>query len=187
MRAFYWHNVGARWRLEGTPLRTHVFNKKLKLNLDLLLGRLQGTTWNLQRTNVPIPVSFLNTTVSAPNSVALSRRANSTDSATATCRRNLVPTLVDIWVSRGQRRGSPTVFNLSCLYRSRYFSFKSLLIYSYKGWVDPVPDPLLLRKSGSAGNRTQDLWVSSQKLWLLDHRGGLLRSDHSEKLKSDSF
>jgi hypothetical protein len=23
--------------------------------------------------------------------------------------------------------------------------------------VDPVPDPLLLRKSGSAGNRTQDV------------------------------
>jgi hypothetical protein len=25
--------------------------------------------------------------------------------------------------------------------------------------VDPVPDPLLLRKSGSAGNRTRDLLV----------------------------
>jgi hypothetical protein len=31
--------------------------------------------------------------------------------------------------------------------------------------VDPVPDPLLLRKSGSAGNRTQDLWICSQKLY----------------------
>jgi hypothetical protein len=30
--------------------------------------------------------------------------------------------------------------------------------------VDPVPDPLLLRKFGSAGNRTQDLWISSQEL-----------------------
>jgi hypothetical protein len=28
----------------------------------------------------------------------------------------------------------------------------------------PVPDPLLLRKCGSAGNRTRDLWVSSQEL-----------------------
>jgi hypothetical protein len=27
-------------------------------------------------------------------------------------------------------------------------------LYS-RGWVDPVPDPLLLRKSGSAGNRTR--------------------------------
>jgi len=28
-----------------------------------------------------------------------------------------------------------------------------------RGWVDPVPDPLLLRKSGSAGNRTRDLCI----------------------------
>jgi hypothetical protein len=27
--------------------------------------------------------------------------------------------------------------------------------------MDPVPDPLLLRKSGSAGNRTRDLWICS--------------------------
>jgi hypothetical protein len=39
--------------------------------------------------------------------------------------------------------------------------------------VDPVPDPLLLRKSGSAGNRTRDLCICSQKLWPRDHRGGL--------------
>jgi hypothetical protein len=38
--------------------------------------------------------------------------------------------------------------------------------------VDPVPDPMLLRKCGSAGNRTQDPWVSSQELCLLDYRGG---------------
>jgi len=38
--------------------------------------------------------------------------------------------------------------------------------------VDPVPDPLLLRKSGSAGDRTRDLCICSQKLWPLDHRGG---------------
>jgi hypothetical protein len=29
--------------------------------------------------------------------------------------------------------------------------------------VDPVPDSPLLRKSGSAGNRTRDLWVCSQE------------------------
>jgi hypothetical protein len=46
------------------------------------------------------------------NSVALSPRANYTDWATATCRRNLVPTFVDRRVSRGQRGGSPTVVNL---------------------------------------------------------------------------
>jgi hypothetical protein len=34
--------------------------------------------------------------------------------------------------------------------------------------VDPVPDPLLLRKSGSAGNRTKDFWVRNHELWPLD-------------------
>jgi hypothetical protein len=33
--------------------------------------------------------------------------------------------------------------------------------------VDLVPDPLLLRKSGSAGNRARDLWVSSSFRLLL--------------------
>jgi hypothetical protein len=36
-------------------------------------------------------------------------------------------------------------------------------LYS-RGWVDPVPDPVLLRKSGSFGNRTQDLWICNQEL-----------------------
>jgi len=45
--------------------------------------------------------------------------------------------------------------------------------------VDPVPDPLLLRKSGSAGDRTRDLCICSQKLWPLDHRGGLTRRNTS--------
>jgi hypothetical protein len=40
--------------------------------------------------------------------------------------------------------------------------------------VDPVPDPLLLRKSGSAGNRTRGIWVSSYELRPLDHRDGHL-------------
>jgi hypothetical protein len=48
-------------------------------------------------------------------------QANYTDWATATCRRNLVPTFVDRGVTRGQRGGSPTVVNLSFLDRSRYF------------------------------------------------------------------
>jgi hypothetical protein len=42
------------------------------------------------------------------NTVALSQQANYTDWATATCRRNLVPTFVDRRVSRGHRGGQPT-------------------------------------------------------------------------------
>jgi hypothetical protein len=56
--------------------------------------------------------------------MALSRRTNYTDSATATCWRNLGPTFVDREVSRSQRGGSPMAINLISLDRSRYFSFK---------------------------------------------------------------
>jgi hypothetical protein len=47
--------------------------------------------------------------------MALSLQANYTEWATATCRRNLVPTFVDRGVSRGQRGRSLTVVNLSFL------------------------------------------------------------------------
>jgi hypothetical protein len=42
---------------------------------------------------------------------------------------------------------------LGFLDRSRYFFFQIALQLYSRGWVDPVPDPLL-RKSGRAGNRT---------------------------------
>jgi hypothetical protein len=49
--------------------------------------------------------------------VAVSPQANYTDWATATCRRNLVPTFADTGESCGQRGGSPAVINLSFLDR----------------------------------------------------------------------
>jgi hypothetical protein len=65
---------------------------------------------------------------------------------------------------------------LDFLHRSRYFFFQVAPQFCSRGWVDPVPDPQLLRKSGSAWNRTRDLWICSQGLWPLDHRGGPLSS-----------
>jgi hypothetical protein len=59
--------------------------------------------------------------------------------------------------------------------RSGYFFFQVAPQLYSRGWVGPVPDPLLLRKCGSAGNRTRDLGICSQELWPLDHRGGLQR------------
>jgi hypothetical protein len=56
--------------------------------------------------------------------------------------------------------------------RSRYSFFQVAPHLYSRGWVDPVPDPLLLRKSDSAGNRARNLWICSQELWSLDHRGG---------------
>jgi hypothetical protein len=57
-------------------------------------------------------------------------------------------------VSRGQHNGSPLRI-LGFLDRSRYFFFQVAPQLYSRGWVDPVPDPLRLRKSGSAGNRTR--------------------------------
>jgi hypothetical protein len=53
----------------------------------------------------------------------------------------------------------PTAVNIGFLDRSRYFSIQVAHQLSSRGCVDPVPDPLLLRKSGSAGNQTRDLWI----------------------------
>ena len=55
--------------------------------------------------------------------------------------------------------------NLCFLDQSRYFFIQVAPQLTSRDWVDPVPDPLLLRKSGSAGNRTWDLCICSQKLW----------------------
>jgi hypothetical protein len=116
-------------------------------------------------------VTSTNLTSYENNSVAFSPQANYNDWATATCWRNLVSTFADRGVSRGQRDGSHTAVNLFSRPEQLLF-FRVAPPLSYKGWVDPVPEPLLLRKSGSAGNRTRDLWVSSQAFWQLDHRGG---------------
>jgi hypothetical protein len=44
---------------------------------------------------------------------------------------------------------------LGILDRNRYFFFQVAPQLFSRGWVDPVPDSLLLRKSGSSANRTQ--------------------------------
>jgi hypothetical protein len=81
----------------------------------------------------------------------LSPRANYTNRA---CRRKLVPT----FAKRGYHVVSvtdPYSRFLGFLDRSRYFFFQVAPQLYSRGWGDPVPDPLLLRKSGSAGNRTR--------------------------------
>jgi hypothetical protein len=56
--------------------------------------------------------------------------------------------------------GPPLVGEISAnfcgvLDQNGYFFFQVAPQLYLRGWVDPVPDPLLLRKSGSAGNRTR--------------------------------
>jgi hypothetical protein len=91
------------------------------------------------------------------NSVASSPQANYTDWSTITGRRILMPTFADRLVSRGQRGGTPAAVSLSFLNWSCCFFFQVAPHVSSRGSVDPVPDPLLLRKYGSPGYRTWDL------------------------------
>jgi hypothetical protein len=74
---------------------------------------------------------------------------------------NLVPTFTVKGVSwLGWR--ITTAVNLGFMDRSRYFFFQIPSQLSSLGWVHPVPDLQLFRKSDSAGIRTQIFWVCSQ-------------------------
>jgi hypothetical protein len=79
--------------------------------------------------------------------VALSPRANYTDWATATCRRNSVAIFfVDRGVSRVQRGGSLTVVILSFLDRSRYFFLQVVPHLSSQGLSGPRSRPTATQK-----------------------------------------
>jgi hypothetical protein len=80
--------------------------------------------------------------------MALSPQVNYTDWSTATRRRNLVLTFVDIGVSRGQRGGSPTVINLSFL--DRIWKNTGLNVSAvWNGWK--TPDKQLAFRMASSG------------------------------------
>jgi hypothetical protein len=107
------------------------------------------------------------------NSVVFSPQANYTDWSTATDRRILMPTFADRGVSRGQRAGFATAVNLSFLDRSRYFSFKWLLIYPHEAEWTPF-QPHCYAENLVAQGIEPGIFVCSLELWPLDHRGGLL-------------
>jgi hypothetical protein len=65
----------------------------------------------------------------------------------------LVPSIADRVVSSGQRNGSPKPYSRLSRQEPLLFYQVAPQLYS-RGCVDPVPDQLLLRKCGSAGNRT---------------------------------
>jgi hypothetical protein len=108
-----------------------------------------------------------------------------TDLATAACRRSYCQILRVEGVAWSAQRILTAVI-LGFLDRSRYFFFQVAPQLSSQGWVDPVPDPLLLRKSDRVGNRTRALWICSQKLWPLDHRGGPFREEKTCKSFNNS-
>jgi hypothetical protein len=83
----------------------------------------------------------------------LSPRANYTDRATTACRRSYCQLFADRGCQRSSWRIPTAVFSV---FRPEPIIFFQVAPHLYsRGWVDPVPDPLLLRKSGRAGNRTR--------------------------------
>jgi hypothetical protein len=109
----------------------------------------------------------------------LSPRANYADRATAACRRSQCKLFAD----RGCHVVSvadPYGRNLGFLDQSRYVFFQVVPQLYSRDWVDLLPDPILLRKSGRAENRTRTSG-SVARNWPLDHRGGLRNSRRSRK------
>jgi hypothetical protein len=91
-----------------------------------------------------------------------SPQVNYTDRATAACwRSECQPFQVEGVVWSVQQ--IPMAVNLGFLDQSPYSFIQVVPQLSSQGRVDPIPDPLLLRKSGRAGNRTWGLWIHSQK------------------------
>jgi hypothetical protein len=84
----------------------------------------------------------------------LSPLVNYTDRATAACRRSQCQ-LLRIEGCHMVSVVDPNGWILGFLYRSRYFFFQVAPQLYSRDWMDPVPDPLLLRKSGSTENGTR--------------------------------
>jgi hypothetical protein len=91
--------------------------------------------------NVCINLQVYKTTKKTKKLHGLSPRANYTDRATAACRRSDCQ-LLRIEVQRGQRDGSLRPYIRFSRQEPLLFYQVAPQLYS-RGWVDPVPDPLL--------------------------------------------
>jgi hypothetical protein len=136
---FHW-NVQCRFSLQYLLL----FNYLSEMNTKL---RLQHKKKSHGRPTIYTPKT------KKTKLCGLSPWANYTDRATAACRgvcanfANRAYHVVSLTDPYGRI--------LNFLDRSRYIFFQVAPQLYSRGWVHPVPDPLLLRKSGSAGNRTR--------------------------------
>jgi hypothetical protein len=96
--------------------------------------------------------------------VTFSPQATYTYWPIADSRRILVPTFGGYKDVSWSTNILPTAVNPRFLDRSHYILFQVAPQLSSWGWVDPITDPPLLGKCGSAGNRTRDLWLQPGSL-----------------------
>jgi hypothetical protein len=80
---------------------------------------------------------------------------------------------------RAVSEADPYGRNFDFLDRSRYFFFQVVPQFYSWGWVDSVTDQLLLRKSGSAGQRT--LTIRSQRRSCVFFSSSAYTWQHTEK------
>jgi hypothetical protein len=93
------------------------------------------------------------------------------NSMTATAWWILVPTFANRGVSYGQRSGLPMVIDLRFLYQTCHFFFQGAPHLSSQGWVDPIPGPPLLRKSGKRRESYPEPLSLQRGTLTIDYRG----------------
>jgi hypothetical protein len=90
--------------------------------------------------------------------MAISPQVNDTERVTATsgeANANFLHVQGVTWLAQW----TPMADNYGSLDWRCYYVFQVAPQLSPQGWVDVVPDPLLLRKSGSMRDRTWNLWI----------------------------
>jgi hypothetical protein len=152
------HISPVRFLLHVRPIIRKMFGEDCKLWHGGWMG--QGN-WladgaDVWISNVPTnPYSRMRSALSYTNSVAFSSPGSYADWPAAAFRRSKYQLLQIEVVTRSAQR-IPTAVHVAPQSSSR-------------GWVDPVRDPELHRKSGTAGNRSRSVRICSQELWPLDH------------------
>jgi hypothetical protein len=92
-------------------------------------------------------------------------------------------------VPHGQRDGSLRPYSRFSRQEPLLFYLVAPQLYS-RGWVDPVPDPLLFsfffppQKIWRCRESNPGLRICSQELWPLDHRGGRFVKKHKSTFLS---
>jgi hypothetical protein len=142
---------------QNPPLLTSI----LIWRFHIVLGLEMGLFRHVSSTNSSTATI---TTTNNNNSVA-SVRERTIPTERPHLSAKLVPTSADRGVTHGQRGGTLRPYSLF-LDRSCYFFFPVVPHLCLLGWVDTVPDPLLLGKSGNAWNRT---WTSGSVARNSDH------------------
>jgi hypothetical protein len=77
---------------------------------------------------------------------------------------------------------------LGFLDRNCYYFFQVAPQLYSRGWMDPVKDPLLLRKSGSAGNRIRDLRICNVLyVYLLNFLASISKLSRNNTMNEQSL